>query len=183
MTANAPLIWALVDDRAGNTSQVLGVAEALDMPFTIKNIRYNKFGRIPNFIKGRSLVGLTDQSKAEICAPWPDVVISIARKMESVALYIKKQSPSTKLVHIQRPYLPFYNFDVLAMPEHDLHGEGENRRPKSRGHRLVNPFTKKRLATKFVITPGAPNRITTQKLSDAREKWEPIFKDLPQELK
>lgn len=178
MNKSSPLIWALVDDRAGNTSQVLGVAEALESPFTIKNIRYDKFGRIPNWIKGRSLIGLTEESKKEICAPWPDVVISIARKMESVAVYIKKQSPQTKIIHIQRPYLPFYNFDVIAMPEHDLKGTGESRKPKSRGNWLACPFTKK-LDTKFVVTPGAPNRITNAKLEEAQKYWEPKFANLP----
>ena len=34
-------IWALTDDRTGNVNQVLGVAEALNMPFEEKKIVYN----------------------------------------------------------------------------------------------------------------------------------------------
>lgn len=167
------VIWALVDDRAGNTSQVLGVAEALGVPFIIKNIRYNYLGRISNRIKGKSLLGLTAASKKEICAPWPDVVISIASKMESTALYIKKQNPATKLVHIQRPRLPISNFDLVATPEHDFlyKVEGTNTlalRPK--------------IPENVLLTLGAPNRITPRVLADGQKKWEGKFKHLPHPL-
>lgn len=162
MKKQTPIIWALVDDRAGNTSQVLGVAEALGMPFTIKNIRYTKLGRISNFIKGKSLLGLTKSSKKEICAPWPDVAISIASKMESTALYIKKNNPSTKLVHIQRPRFPIQNFDMVATPEHDFFGKGEKTIPEN-----------------VLLTLGAPNRINANVLATGQKKWEDKFKHLP----
>lgn len=170
MTEKTPLIWALVDGRPGNNSQILGVCEALGVPFVIKNIHYNKLGRIPNIFKGKTLLGITKAAKKEICPPWPDIVISVARKMESTALYIKKHSPKTKLVHIQKPDLPFHHFDIIAMPEHDLKGDGGNRKPES--------FFKGEHGSKIIITPGAPNRITEKLLLEAKEKWETKFGDL-----
>jgi uncharacterized protein len=157
-------IWALVDDRAGNTSQVLGVAEALSKPFIIKNIRYNHLGRISNVIKGSSLLGLTADTKKELSPPWPDIVISIASKMESAALYIKKQNPKTKLVHIQRPRFPISKFDLVATPEHDFLGKNRD----------------KKIPTNVILTLGAPNRINAEALAKGQIKWIDKFKHLPQ---
>jgi mitochondrial fission protein ELM1 len=156
------IIWVLVDDRAGNTSQVLGVAEALALPFITKNIRYNHLGRLSNIIKGRTLLGLTTESKQEISPPWPDIVISIASRMESTALYIKKKNPKTKLVHIQKPRLPIHNFDIVAVPEHDFLGKGKS----------------KAAPANVLMTLGAPNRITPQVLAVGKEKWEAEFAHL-----
>lgn len=161
------LIWALVDDRAGNTSQVLGVAEALNMNFAIKNIRYNYLGRISNRIKGKSLLGLTKESKQELKAPWPDVVISIASKMESTALYIKKQHPETKLVHIQKPRLPIKNFDLVTTPEHDFVTKTGNKLP---------------IPANVLTTLGAPNRINSTVLKQGQEKWHQNFTHLAKPL-
>ena len=41
-------IWVLADDRVGNVSQCLGVAEALGLPYEIKTIRYDRLGALPN---------------------------------------------------------------------------------------------------------------------------------------
>lgn len=164
------IIWALVDDRAGNTSQVLGVAEALELPFIIKNIRYNFLGRINNRIKGKSLLGLTAAAKKEICAPWPDVVISIASKMESTALYIKKKNPSTKIVHIQRPRLPISKFDLVATPEHDF---------LCRVGKKNTLVLSSKIPENVLLTLGAPNRITPEVLAAGKKKWAGKFKDLP----
>ena len=167
MIKKTPIIWALVDERAGNTSQVLGVAEAFNMPFIIKNIRYNRLGRISNFIKGKSLLGLTHESKAEICAPWPDVVISVASRMESAALYIKKQNPSAKLVHIQKPKLPIRNFDLVTTPEHDFLNKEKS------------AINKSAVPANVLLTLGAPNRINASVLAKGQEKWQAQFAHLP----
>ena len=36
-------VWLLADDRAGNVSQILGVANSLNAAVTKKDIRYNRF--------------------------------------------------------------------------------------------------------------------------------------------
>ena len=42
------LIWLLLDDRAGNCSQVLGIGEALNLKYTKKIFRYNLLSKLPN---------------------------------------------------------------------------------------------------------------------------------------
>ena len=53
-----PAIWALVDDRTGNASQCLGVAEALGLPFLKQDLRYTAAGALPNWLRTGN--GFTD---------------------------------------------------------------------------------------------------------------------------
>jgi uncharacterized protein len=160
------IIWACLDDRAGNKSQVIGVMEALGLPFITKNIRFTTFGRMGNFIKGSSLFGLTFESKKEICPPWPDIVVTIATKMEPVGLYIKKQNPAAKIIHIQKPHLTEKKFDLIASPEHDYLNKEKTRVADT-------------IPANVLLTLGAPNRITPEILLHGKEEWEHEFKKMP----
>ena len=51
-------IWILADDRAGNVNQLLGIAEALECPFERKDIRYTRWVKLPNLVRGKTLLGL-----------------------------------------------------------------------------------------------------------------------------
>ena len=51
-------IWLLTDDRAGNVNQLLGIAEALGEPWERKEIRYNRWVRLPNLLRGAGLIGI-----------------------------------------------------------------------------------------------------------------------------
>ncbi len=154
-------IWAIADDRIGNVNQVIGVCEAIGMPFVVKTIRYNKLARLPNVFKGRSLFGIREDTAKEIYPPWPDLVISAGRKSAPVSLYIKKLSPKTKIVHIMRPQCCNNDFDLIILPEHDLHKSSKN------------------IAKNIMLTPGAPNRVTQNILIKERLKWESKFSNLP----
>src|SRR6266567_7689175 len=101
MSSPQKKIWALLDDRQGNTSQTLGVAEALGEPFETKKIEFNEFIRIPNFLINKTTIGVTKRSASKLHSPWPDIVISTARRLGIVASYIKSQNPDTFLAQIQ----------------------------------------------------------------------------------
>ena len=73
-------IWVLLDDRAGNRAQALGVAERLNRPFRSIDIRYSMMGRLPNVVLGASISGLDTGSKAALHAPWPKLVIAAGRR-------------------------------------------------------------------------------------------------------
>ena len=92
MPQEAPLIWALTDDRAGNVAQTLGVAEALGRPFQVKDLRYNPLARLPAVLQGALLIGLTPESRAQRTAPWPDLVIASGRRTAPAARWIKKRA-------------------------------------------------------------------------------------------
>lgn len=148
-------VWLLTDDRAGNINQVLGVAEALGCPFERKEMRYDKWIRLPNFLRGSTLTGLDDVSKERIKAPWPDLVIGAGRRIFPVALYIKKQNPSCKIVQLMNPgKAGFSKADLVVIPAHD----------KGIGNRK-----------NILRVQGAPHRITPEKLALEKEKWMPFF--------
>ena len=98
------LIWVLADDRAGNINQAIGVAEALGKPFKRVDIGYTKLARLPNLIRGASLIGVDEASRSRLIAPWPDLVIAAGRRTAPIARWIKKQSRGhTRICQIMRP--------------------------------------------------------------------------------
>ena len=84
MNGAMPLIWVLADERRGTANQALGVAEALGLPFEVKDIRHGVLARLPNFLLGASRVGLTAASAAALGPPWPDLVIAAGRRAGAV---------------------------------------------------------------------------------------------------
>ena len=64
-------VWLLLDDRKSHRSQMLGVAERLNVPYMEKHLRYNRSAALANGLFGARLWHLTPESKAAIVPPWP----------------------------------------------------------------------------------------------------------------
>ena len=152
-------VWLLVDDRAGNRSQVLGVARALGLPFEIKEISYTAAAALPNYMLMASFSMLTQSSRVNLAAPWPDIVIGAGRRTAPVARRIKELSGGKAfLVQIMHPGSSGEDdFSLIAVPRHDGMGEAENR---------------------FTMT-GSPHSLTAETLAEARIQWEGKFDHLP----
>jgi len=152
-------VWVLIDDRAGNKSQVLGVAHALGLPFELKSIVYNKAAALPNVVLGASFKTLTPSAREQLSAPWPDLVIAAGRRTAPVARKIKKMSGGKAF--LAQVMYPGANgeadFSLIAVPGHDGLSAGPDR---------------------FEII-GAPHRVTPQALSEARGLWADKFDHLP----
>ena len=150
---DAPVIWVLADDRAGNRAQCLGVADRLPISSVIKEIRYTAAGKWPNMLRGASLRGITPESKKQLLGqPWPDVVIAAGRRCAPVSRWIKRQSPSTKLVHLMWPDAPANAFDCIVLPSHD------------KDHKEL---------PQIMRVLGAPHRISPQILEASATEWQP----------
>lgn len=157
-------LWVLSDNRRGSVGQAMGVVNFLGDKFNIveKKVNYTKLSALPNWLRGRSLIGLTGESKKRISAPFPDLVLSISRRTAPIARYIKKKSPNTKLVQLMHPgNAGLDEFDLVIVPEHD---KGKKTTPNV--HYIV----------------GCPHRITAEYLQKEREKWAAKFADLPRPL-
>ena len=157
-------IWALLDNRMGNNNQVLGVAEALGLPFEQKKIEYDCFAFLPNFLRGATKLGINSSSLREIDIPaerLPDLIIGAGRRMFPLMRYLKKKSKGrTKLVQMMNPGMSgFKEADLIVLPRHDMY---------------------KGNASNVIQTLGAPHRVTEQKLSEELEKWRPQFEKYPQ---
>ncbi|HXP97281.1 MAG TPA: mitochondrial fission ELM1 family protein [Telmatospirillum sp.] len=112
-------VWVLADDRPGNVTQALGVAEALGEPFRIQDIRYDRWGGWHNALRGISLRGVTAASRASLAPPWPALVIGAGRRTAPVARWIKRQS-ACRLVQLMDPGWPGRDdFDLIVAPQHD----------------------------------------------------------------
>ena len=155
------ILWALMDNRRGSVGQAQGIINALPENFEVveKNLNYNKLSGLPNWLRGRSLVGLDAETKQNISAPWPDYVLSISRRTVPVARYIKKKNPKTKLIQLMHPgKTGLSDFDLVIVPEHDK-------------NKVFSPNIH------YII--GCPHRVTPLYLEQAKAKWEPVFSKLP----
>ena len=157
-------IWVLLDDRAGNRAQALGVAERLGLPYRAVDIAYAMMARLPNAVLGASIAGLDASSKAALHAPWPKLVIAAGRRTAPVARWIKAQSTgadgtSAKLVQIMDPGSGDAAFDLICRPAHDA------------GIKT---------ADNILSITAAPHRFTGDVLQKARAQWRAQIEDLPQ---
>lgn len=153
-----------MDDRRGSVGQALGILNMLpeDISVVEKKLIYTKTAGLPNWLRGRTLIGLDADSRKKIAAPWPDYVLSISRRTAPVARYIKKQNPQTKLIQLMHPgKTGLSDFDLIIVPEHD----------KNKG-----------FAPNIHYITGCPHRITGSYLQEAQNKWQKKFADLPKPL-
>jgi mitochondrial fission protein ELM1 len=151
-------IWVLTDDRAGNRSQALGVAEALERPFIAKEIVYGPWARLPNAFLGASFLGLDAASRRQLTQPWPALVIAAGRRTAPVALAIKRASGGrSRLVQVMHPGAGSAGFNLVCVPRHDPESMGEN----------------------VIAIIGAPHGLSAEKLAEARARWLPELAELP----
>ena len=151
-------IWVLADDRPGNVSQALGVAEALERPFTVKTIRYNPLGKLHNALRSASRFGLERWSRKGIEAkPPPTLVIAAGRRTAPLARWLKRKYGS-RLVQLMDPGWPGRErFDLIAAPLHDALLEAPN----------------------VIRTLGACHRATPALLSAESARWKDRLPELP----
>jgi len=158
-------IWILIDNRIGSKHQAEGIANYLDKSiFNIvyKELEYTKLAALPNFIRGKTLLGLTNKTKESLKTTLPDIVLSSSRRTAPVARWIKKQSPQTKLIqllHIGRTGIK--DFTIIYAPEHDKY---------------------KNSAPNIKYTTGSPHFITKEKLDEAYKTWMNTFTHLPKPI-
>jgi len=154
-----PIVWVLADDRPGNVTQCRGVADALGLSYEVKEITYTAAASLPNFVLMKSFAGLTADARANLTAPWPDLVIAAGRRTAPVARHIKRlNNGSTFLCQIMYPGdAGADEFDLIAIPHHDRMPEADNR----------------------LQIIGAPHGVTPEKLTKAAVSFQEKFCRLP----
>ncbi len=157
-TSSPPLIWAISDDRPGNRTQTLGVAEKLGLEYEEKNISYNKRANLPNSLLGASLLGVDKAGSSTIAPPWPDVVIAAGRRLIPLMRHIKKRNPKCFSCYLMHPQSSLTQFDLLAIPQHDEPPPADN----------------------IIATLGTPHRLTPQLLAEEAANWQDKFSHLPE---
>tara|TARA_Y100000389_G_scaffold47840_1_gene43037 strand:+ start:8051 stop:9019 length:969 start_codon:yes stop_codon:yes gene_type:complete len=111
------IVWALTDDRAGNNSQTIGLAQTLSNKYKIKEVSYSKLANLPNFFP---FCSINNNLKQElITKKSPDIIISCGRKLAKIAILLKKYHKNSLLVQIMHPNINFNKFDIIILPNHD----------------------------------------------------------------
>lgn len=157
-------LWVLLDDRRGSVGQAKGIIEALGDSVNIveKQLVYNKFASLPNWIRGRTLIGIDTKKSDNIDSLYPDMILSTSRRTLSVARHIRKKSKNTsKIVQLMYPSegIGLKDIEFFVVPTHDS-------------------IAKQKHKKAFVIT-GAPTRIFEEKIQATAKEWEPVFSSLP----
>src|SRR5579864_4977885 len=160
MTGKTPAIWAVHDGRVGIINQVLGLTEAVGLPFIEKRFlaRFPWTHLPPLFWKhpGRAMAAGSDP----LAPPWPDLLITCGRVCAAAGIAVKRVSHGrTFLVQIQDPRMGRAAFDLMVVPEHD----------PARGRDVV-------------VTRGAVHRVTPAKLDAAGARFAERFAGLPRPL-
>lgn len=146
--------WTLTPGPVAFKKQTAGVARALGLRFEEKTVKRKKpwcwlpkhwtFGVLKQLQHGCD----------RLVPPWPDIVISCSQYTIPYALAIRKaNNGNTKLIHIQKPTIPFSYFDAVIAPEHD-HATGTN----------------------VLTTLGATHDLSQSQLKNAIEEFTPRFK-------
>jgi uncharacterized protein len=151
------LIWVLADDRAGNSSQAIGLAESLNRPFEIKKISYSFFSKLPNFLKINGLIGITQNTKNSLLNQnqKPKIIISSGRKTAPLALFLKKYYHADFTIHIMNSGGNLNKFDLVILPKHD------------------------RISGKNIITSiGSLNRVNDELMADDYKKFASQFEKI-----
>lgn len=125
-TANEPLVWLLMGDRAGDNSQVLGLGEALGWPLEERHFVYTPYEKFVNLPFGSHIFGIIKEQSSTLEPPWPDLVISAGRKNEPIARYIRRRAAQetgkkVRLIHAGRPWARPPTWDlVITTPQYRL---------------------------------------------------------------
>jgi len=117
-SAQPPSVWVLADDRPGNSTQSIGLADALGWPYEIKRLHPGPLSRLHNRLLGASRAGIRAARSSPLEPPWPELVIAAGRRTAPVALWIREQSGGrTRLVELGRNGADFADlFDLAVTP-------------------------------------------------------------------
>jgi mitochondrial fission protein ELM1 len=150
-------VWLLYDGKVGLRSQVVGVAEAVGLPFEEKklSIRYPWKGLPP--LLWWNATAAAARPGDRLTPPWPRLVIAAGGRSAAPALAIRRKNHGrTVVVQIQDPKLPPARFDLMIVADHD----------KVRGPNVM-------------VSLGAVHPVTPTKLAAAAAQWAPRLAHLP----
>jgi mitochondrial fission protein ELM1 len=157
VSAGPPLVWALHDGRIGIANQVIGLTEAVGLPFVEKRCLLRlPWAILPPALWSGPARGLASGSDP-LAPPWPDLLITCGRICALAGIAVKRASGGrTLLVQIQDPRRNRRAFDLMVVPAHD----------PARGDTVL-------------VTDGAVHRVTPARLAEARRRFTASYAHLP----
>jgi uncharacterized protein len=156
----AATVWAVHDGKVGMANQVIGLAEALGLPFAEKRLAVRAPWRhLAPQLWVRPLAALGPEGD-RLAPPWPDLLIACGRLAIAPALAAKRASGGRIFwVQVQDPRYARHAVDLMVVPGHDP-ARGENVMP----------------------TLGAVHRVTPARLAEAGYRFASLLAGLPRPL-
>ncbi len=153
-----PRVWILTDDRGGNSTQSIGLAEALGWPYERKSLRPGPLSLVHNRILGASRAGFGRAGSDALEPPWPDLVIAAGRRTAPAALWIRVRSRGrTRVVQLGRKGGDAAElFDLVATP----------------AYCRLFPHPRR------IETCAPLHSVTPARIAEARERWRARFASL-----
>ncbi|MFI5216288.1 MAG: ELM1/GtrOC1 family putative glycosyltransferase [Candidatus Limnocylindria bacterium] len=154
-----PSVWVVADDRPGNTTQSIGLADALGWRYEIKRLHPGPLSRLHNRLLGASRAGIDAERSSPLAPPWPELVIAAGRRTAPVALWIREQSRGrTRLVQLGRNGADLADlFDLAVTP----------------GYCRLFPHPNR------IETSATLHAVSRARLSQAAESWRPRLEASP----
>jgi mitochondrial fission protein ELM1 len=159
--ARTPLVWLLLGEKPGDNAQVQVLADALGWPFETRRLLMR-----PEWLLGkpgvRASLEYFDQERSDpLEAPWPDLVITIGRRLSMAALWIQEASRgASRIVLLGKPRRGLARFDLVV-------ASAQYRVP----------------ARANVLTIALPlMRVDTEAVAAATEAWRARLAGLPRPL-
>lgn len=116
---SSPRIWLLTGAKQGDNAQALRLADAAGLPYERRRIVLKPGFDLAKPRVEASLHHVDLEASDKLEPPWPDLVLTIGRRMAMVALWIKAQSQGrTRLALIGPPKREADKFDLIVVPFH-----------------------------------------------------------------
>ncbi|MGE0716677.1 MAG: mitochondrial fission ELM1 family protein [Alphaproteobacteria bacterium] len=149
--------WLLHDGKAGNISQLAGLARALDAEATLlRAVVEGPMALLPGML-WRSGVVRRPPAGDRLAPPWPDLVIGAGRRTARAVLWVRRASGGRSFaMQFQDSGVPARLVDLVTVPRHD----------RLRGANVI-------------VTEGAIHKVTTEDLVAAAATWAPQLAHLP----
>tara|TARA_Y100000590_G_scaffold235899_1_gene265652 strand:+ start:2320 stop:3321 length:1002 start_codon:yes stop_codon:yes gene_type:complete len=127
MIQHSNSIWILTDGKAGTENQCIGLAEAMEMPYTIKRIKLRKYVKFfsANILKSFFIIKKTHlkllyQNWNILNEPYPAILIAAGKATVAASIAIRKKSnQKTFVVQLLNPRVNPTLFDIVVPHIHD----------------------------------------------------------------
>lgn len=118
MTDRGSEVWAVSSYRAGETSQIMALADMLGVPWRRIDLHYRPGAGVLGLLQRVTPLG----TSTALAPPWPRLLISAGLKNEPVCRWVRRQSGGrTRVVFLGRTWAPVSEFDlVVATPQYRL---------------------------------------------------------------
>lgn len=161
LAVDSPRIWVVLGEKQGDNGQVEVIQQALPWRCERKNVQM-----LPPYVLGKPRVAASldhiDKARSDpLEPPWPDLIITVGRRLSNVALWIRKQSQRhTKIVLVAKPSGMVDHFDLV------IHSS----------ETLLPPLPN------VVRTTLPLMQVNEAAVHAAAETWQPRWADLPRPL-